>query len=99
LIYLGHGVRIRNGSFLLKGDPAMYDRTTILHLVNDAQRHDPYCACGAHMVPVDRDGGLWLECATIRDRGDEPASPIRALLDRVFHDRRVIVGREELLAA
>lgn len=77
----------------------MYDRTTILHLVSDAQRHDPYCVCGAIMVPGDRDGGLWLECATLRARADEPPSPIRSLLDRLLHDRRVIVDREELLAA
>jgi hypothetical protein len=77
----------------------MYDRLTILHLVNDAERRTPYCSCGAHMVPVDRDGGLLLECATLRDRGDQPASAVRSLVDRLLHDRRVIVGREDLLAA
>jgi hypothetical protein len=77
----------------------MYDRTSILHLVNDALRHSPYCACGAHMIAVDRDGGLWLECATLRAREDEPVSRVRSLLDRLWHDRREIVGREELMAA
>ena len=77
----------------------MYDRTTILHLVDDAQRNDPCCACGAHMIPVDRDGGLWLECATLRARGDEPVSLIRSLVDRLRHERHVILAREELLAA
>ena len=76
----------------------MYDRTTILHLVNDAQRHDPSCACSAPMVPVDRDGGLWLECSALRARGGSP-SALRSVLDRLWHDRRVIVDREELLAA
>ena len=76
----------------------MYDRTTILHLANDAQRHDPYCACGAPMVPADVDGGLWLECSALRARAGSP-SAVRSFLDRLLHDRRVIVGREELLAA
>jgi len=77
----------------------MYDRTTILNLVHDAQRHDPSCACGAHMIPVDHDGGLWLECSTLRARGDEPVSLVRSLVDRLRHERRVILDREELLAA
>jgi hypothetical protein len=77
----------------------VYDRATILHLVDDAQRRDPYCACGAHMIPVDRAGALWLECATIRVRGERPVSAIRSILDRLRHDRRVILPREELTAA
>ncbi len=77
----------------------MYDRLTILHLVNDAERETPYCTCGQPMLATDRDGALVLECAALRDRRDRPASILRSLAERLLHDRRVIVSREELLAA
>jgi hypothetical protein len=77
----------------------MYDRLTILHLVREAQRETPTCACGAPMVPVDRDGGLWLECSA-------PGRPREGLLARLAsldwvagHRRREILAEEDLLAA
>jgi hypothetical protein len=99
LIIFAHGVRIRNGSFLLKGAATMYDRATILHLVHDAEQHSPSCTCGEPMLATDRDGALVLECAALRRRADASTSTLRSLLDRIRHDRRVIVDREELAAA
>lgn len=77
----------------------MYDRATVLHLVNDAQRRTPRCACGAPMIPVDRDGGLWLECT---GRSEQPRDLLARLVSLdwlVGHDRRVIIDRSELQAA
>ena len=47
----------------------MYDRKTIMHLVEDAERARPYCFCGAHMIARERDGALRLECAAPRNVG------------------------------
>jgi hypothetical protein len=77
----------------------MYDRATILHLVHDAERDTPSCTCGEPMLATDRDGALVLECAVLRRRAAAPTSTLRSILDRVWHDRRVIVGREDLAAA
>jgi hypothetical protein len=77
----------------------MYDRATILHLVNDAERQNPCCACGAPMLPMDRDGSLWLECATRRGPRRDLRSRALSLDWLIGHDRRLILGREELAAA
>jgi hypothetical protein len=78
----------------------MYDRKTILHLIRDAERRTPYCACGGVMTPVDRDGALWLECIT--RRAPRRASAIARILSLEWltgHDRHLILDREELQAA
>lgn len=77
----------------------MYDRATILHLVHVAERQTPCCTCGEPMLATGRDGALVLECASLRRRADAPTSTLRSILDRVWHDRRVIVGSDELAAA
>jgi hypothetical protein len=77
----------------------MYDRKTILHLVNDAERHTPRCACGSTMLAVDREGGLWLECSSRRRPPGDLLTRLRSLDWLVGHDRRLIVGPEELRAA
>ena len=77
----------------------MYDRTTILHLVNDAERQTPRCACGDRMIPVDRDGSLWLECASRRTFDDDLLGRLRAVAWSLGHDRRLILHADELQAA
>ena len=77
----------------------MYDRTTILHLVDDARRETPRCACGAPMIPVDREDGLWLECPA-RPRAGAGLLARLASLDWLSrHRRRLILAEDELLAA
>jgi len=77
----------------------MYDRKTIMHLVEDAERARPYCFCGAHMIARERDGALRLECAA-------PRKARRSLLARLatldwldIHDSRLIIDADELRAA
>jgi hypothetical protein len=77
----------------------MYDRETILHLVQDAERDTPHCACGALMTPADRDGALWLECITSRQPGNGRTRRPLTLDWLLPHTRRLIVDAEEFLAA
>jgi hypothetical protein len=77
----------------------MYDRTTIMNLIEDAERARPYCFCGAHMVARERDGALRLECAA-------PRKARRGLLARLatlewldIHESRLIIDANELRAA
>jgi hypothetical protein len=77
----------------------MYDRTTIMNLIEDAERARPYCFCGAHMVARERDGALRLECAA-------PRKARRGLLARLAtlewldsHESRLIIDGDELRAA
>ncbi len=77
----------------------MYERTSILALVEDAERNNPLCACGAPMNVVERGGALWLECF----ERPQPASGLRrrlaSLLDPVGHDRHLLLEAYELQAA
>jgi hypothetical protein len=83
----------------------MYDRLTVLHLVSDAERETPWCAsCGAVMIPVDHDGGLWLECSDRLNRDDRKREGllgrVASLEEWLFpHSRQVIISAEELAAA
>jgi hypothetical protein len=77
----------------------MYDRTTVLHLVNDAYRRTPACACGSSMATVEHDGALWLECRTQRAPGRSRLARLRSLDFLIGHDRELILGRDELAAA
>jgi len=77
----------------------MYDRLTILHLVDEAQRETPSCTCGAPMVPADRDGGLWLECSARLRPGEGLLARLASLDWLAGHRRRLILAEDELLAA
>jgi len=75
----------------------MYDRLAILQLIEDAERAEPYCACGAPMVAADRDGALWLECS-------ERHRPRHGRLARIayrlgLHSDRELLAAPALLAA
>jgi hypothetical protein len=77
----------------------MYDRLTILHLVEDAERETPNCACGDLMIPVDRDGALWLECISSRQPRASRTRRLLSLEWLVPHTRRLVLDAEERLAA
>lgn len=76
----------------------MYDRTTVMNLIKDAERARPYCFCGAHMVACDRDGALRLECSA-------PRKARRGLMARLVafgldtHESQLLIGAEEFRAA
>jgi hypothetical protein len=76
----------------------MYDRTSILNLIEDAEHERRACSCGAPMIVTVRDGALWLDCA-------ERPVPREGLLSRLasldwlaIHDRRLLLEPEELAA-
>ncbi len=77
----------------------MDTRTTIVSLVEDAARSTPQCDCGAPMVAVEHDGGLWLECAD-HDRHDGSRwTRLRTGRWLDTHARRLLLDQSELLAA
>jgi hypothetical protein len=79
----------------------MYDRDAIMSVIYTAEREHSYCACGAPMIPADRDGSLWLECSAHRERGDKPAGFFARLasLDWLTgHDRLLLLDATELAA-
>ena len=77
----------------------MYERTSILALVEDAERNNPLCACGAPMNVIERGGALWIDCL----ERPEPATGLRgrlaSLVDLVGHDRHLLLDADELQAA
>ena len=77
----------------------MYERTSILAIVEDAERNYPRCSCGAPMNVMERGGALWLECL----ERPEPATGLRGrlgnLVAAVAHDRRLLLDVDELQAA
>jgi len=59
-------------------------------LIESAERSAPYCLCGAHMVAIERDGEVWLECADQR----KEKRGFSAILSRIGffgHTRRLIM--------
>jgi hypothetical protein len=65
------------------------DQATVFELMEQEERAEPFCACGVHTVLTARDGALWLECASLRER----RHPVRRLLALDFtagHTRRAI---------
>lgn len=75
----------------------MYDRLAILQLIDDAERTEPFCVCGAPMAAANRDGGLWLECS-------ERRRPRHGRLARIayrlgLHSERELIAASALPAA
>jgi hypothetical protein len=77
----------------------MYDRTAIIDLVEDAERHAPHCACGAPLVAREEDGALWLACSARRPERQGVLARLRALDFLAWHDRRLLLDAAELQAA
>lgn len=75
----------------------MYDRLAILQLIEDAERGEPFCVCGAPMVGADRGGALWLECS---GRHRPRNSRLARLAFRLgLHSERELLPAPALLAA
>ncbi len=77
----------------------MYDRVTILDLIDEAEHESPSCACGARMIPVEREGALWLECAESQEPRKGRVSRLVSLDWLARHTRRVILSQTEARAA
>jgi hypothetical protein len=75
----------------------MYERIAILQLIEDAERTEPFCVCGAPMVAADRDGALWLECSTRHTRRDGRFARLAYRLG--LHSEREILAAPALIAA
>jgi hypothetical protein len=71
----------------------------VVDLIERASDANQFCHCGAHTTPVERDGIVWLDCATLVDR---PEGAVRRFLNGLIpHVHREIVDLrgEDLPAA
>jgi hypothetical protein len=59
-------------------------------LIENAERSNPSCPCGAHMLAVAHDDRVWLECAQ-RNSQKQGLSSILARLTAFSHSRHMIV--------
>jgi len=66
----------------------------MIERANDAQ---PFCACGRHTTPVEHDGVVWLECASLSQPRDGRLSRIFAALAAPAHTRVRIVEAPSLV--
>jgi hypothetical protein len=68
---------------------------SVIGYIESSMDSNPFCACGAQMIPVEHDGALYLECAR-HDQDD------RGLVARIWslfgHDRKLLLAPEELAA-
>ena len=76
----------------------MYDRNTILELIEDAERSHRYCSCGGYMIPADEAGAFWLLCAN-RPAPRSLRSKLTSLDWVTPHDRVLLLDADELAAA
>jgi hypothetical protein len=50
----------------------------VVDLIERAQDSTPYCHCGSHTSPLERDGVVWLDCAKL---AEPPAGTFQRLLN------------------
>ena len=43
------------------------DRQSAIEAIEIAERATPFCPCGEVTAPEGRDGGVWLECISLRE--------------------------------
>jgi hypothetical protein len=43
------------------------ERQSAMEAIEIAERATPFCACGEVTAPEGRDGGVWLECISLRE--------------------------------
>jgi hypothetical protein len=68
---------------------------SLIGYIETAVDRNPFCACGASMIPVEHDGALYLECS----RHDEEKHGVVARIWSLFgHDRQLLLAPEELAA-
>ena len=57
-------------------------------LIESAERADPRCVCGRHMIAVAHDGSVWLECSGRQGKAVGVFARLEAFLG---HSRRRIL--------
>jgi hypothetical protein len=69
--------------------------SSLVGYIESAVDRNPFCACGASMIPVEHDGALYLECV----RHDEEKRGFAARVWALFgHDRQLLLAADELAA-
>ena len=63
----------------------------IVDMIERANDAEPFCACGRHTTPVERDGVVWLECASLSDAHEGRLARLFAALTAPAHTRVAIV--------
>ena len=64
----------------------------IVDMIERANDAEPFCACGRHTTPVEHDGVVWLECASLGDAHEGRLARLVAALTAPSHTR-VAIGR------
>jgi hypothetical protein len=60
---------VRYGTFrILYRELLMNNNRQIVDMIERANDDQPFCTCGRHTTPVEHEGVIWLECASL----DEP---------------------------
>ena len=63
----------------------------IVDMIERANDAEPFCACGRHTTPIERDGVVWLECASLSDGHQGRLARLLAALTSPAHTRVAIV--------
>lgn len=69
----------------------MINHRQVVDAIERANDQRPFCECGRHTTPVWRDGTVWLECASLRERHKGRLARIVAALAAPAHVRERIV--------
>lgn len=77
----------------------MFDQLNTLDLIERAERATPFCECGQPMVPVARDGGIWLECRSLQTAKPGIVGRLAHILAGAGHTRHLLVAPEEMAVA
>ena len=96
---LGDSLRELRAELTAEGSVRLYDRLGILSLIQGAEQESRFCACGARMIVVERDGAIWLDCAARPGPRSGFLSRLASIDWISGHDRRLILDEAELLAA
>jgi hypothetical protein len=52
----------------------------VVDMIERANDAEPFCACGRHTTPIERQGIVWLECASLSDGHDGRLARLLAAL-------------------
>jgi hypothetical protein len=63
----------------------------VVDMIERAHDAEPFCACGRHTTPIERDGVVWLECASLSDGHNGRLARLLAALTAPAHTRVAIV--------
>ena len=82
----------------MQGDLQMFDERSSVELIERAHDATPFCMCGRHTTPVERDGRIWLECSSLDERPDGTIARVLSTITAGAHTRQVILDLRPIAA-